>query len=360
MNVINSYFCHSIPTILYIKMKNRFRILFLFIIPCLFVSCETDFNVIADYKEVAIVYGLLNQNDSIHYLRINKAFLGAGNSLTYAQVADSSSYGADINVVLTEITSGGIIKERVFDTVSLYNKESGAFYSPKQLFYFYKDPLNDPFKASSTFELKITNKKTGTVVSSRTTLIHDFVITKPTAGAKTLNLRRSITQQTKFTWQNAVNAKKYQFRFYFNFKELNSQGDTTTRKIEWVFPEKTTENIDGIGECSVPYYNEDFYIMCTNKIPYSDQSVEDAVVKRIASSCDLEVTAIGDEFNTYLEANGPSTGVLMEKPDYSNIINGLGLFSSRYEMRRQPSIVLSPETILDLSTTTELKFAKPN
>ncbi len=337
-------------------MKKLLRLLILFILPGLLISCETDFNVIADYKEVAIVYGLLNQQDSIHYLRINKAFLGNGNALTYAQVADSSSFGDDITVTLIETTPGGVKNEIIFDTITLFVKEQGAFYSPGQLYYASDAVLNE----NNTYDLNISSKKTAYEVSSQTNLIHNFNFTKPASGAKTLNFKRAYTQQFKFSWQNAVNGKRYQFRLYFNYKEINLAGDTTHRKIEWIFPEQITESTDGNGESDVAYVNEEFFKLCESKIPYSDAVAEEAVIQRFASDCDLEVTVIGDEFNTYLDANGPSTGLLMEKPSYSNIINGLGLFSSRYQITRVPNIPLSPETIFDLNQTTNLKFAKPN
>ena len=336
-------------------MKKIVRLFLVLIVASQLLSCETDFDVISDYKEVAIVYGLLNQSDSIQYLRINKAFLGDGNSLSYAQVADSSTFGADISVILTEKTKGGITKEIIFDTITLSNKQSGDFYSPNQLFYFSAEPLNQ----ENSYELKIINKKTGYEVSAVTQLVHDFSITKPSGGSKTLSLKRSVSQPNKFTWNNAVNGKRYQFKLYFNFKELNiGSNDTVYRKIEWLFPEVVSEKIDGSGESSVGYTNEQFYLLCENKIPYPDAATEEAVTFRYASLCDLEVTAIGDEFNAYLESNSPSTGVLIDKPVYNNITNGFGLLSCRYQINRL--IPLAAETILDISTTTNLKFAKPN
>jgi hypothetical protein len=336
-------------------MKNIVRLFLVFIVAGQMLSCETDFDVIADYKEVAIVYGLLNQSDSIQYLRINKAFLGEGNSLSYAQVADSSTFGADISVILIETTPGGITKEIIFDTVTLSNKQPGDFYSPNQLFYFSDEPLNQ----DNSYELKVVHKKTGYEVSAVTRLVHNFSITKPSAGAKTLSLKRSVTQPNKFEWDNAENGKRYQFRFYFNFKELNfGSNDTVYRKIEWLFPEVVSEKIDGTGESSVGYTNEQFYLLCENKIPYTDAAAEENVSVRYASICDLEITAIGDEFNAYLESNSPSTGVLIDKPVYNNITNGFGLFSCRYQIHRL--IPLAAETVLDLSTTTNLKFSKPN
>lgn len=335
-------------------MNKYISLILLALFPALFISCKTDFDVTAEYKEVAIVYGLLNQKDSIQYLRINKAFLGEGNSLVYAQIADSSSFGKNIDVVLTETNELGIKRDIVFDTVTLFNKESGVFYSPGQLFYSSTEKLDQ----NSAYELKITNSKTGLEVTSSTNLIHNFNFTKPSSGSKTISFKRSFTQPMKFAWKNAVNGKRYQMRLHFNFTELSPAGDSTHRKITWTFPESVTEKIDGTGESEAAYTNAEFYTFCEANIPYTDQSAEDAVVKRFAANCDLEVTVAGDEFSTYLDANGPTTGVLIDKPVYSNILNGLGLFSCRYQIVK--SILLSPETILDLSTTTTLKFAKPN
>ncbi len=334
-------------------MKKLIR--FLFLLPGLFVSCETDFNVIANYKEVAVVYGLLNQNDSIHYLRISKAFLGDGNALTYAQVADSSSFGSDITVVLNETPTSGPEKEIVFDTVTLFNKETGVFYSPGQLFYFSKAKLSE----SSSYKLKITNKKTGYEVSSQTNLIHNFSISKPLSGSTVISFKRSSTSKNKFTWQNAINGRRYQFKVYFNYKELDIKDDTTYKRVLWLFPEHIAESIDGDYKIDETYVNEDFFKICT-KTYYTDKAKEDSIVARFASTIELEVAVIGDEFNTYLEANGPSTGVLIEKPVYSNITNGLGLFSSKYDKKRlEGPLELGPETVLDLHAIDSLKFAKP-
>lgn len=82
-------------------------ILFIFLLlPALillFNACKTDFDATSDYKEIAIVYGVLNQKDNVHYLRVNKAFLGQGNAVIYSQIPDSSSYGNDIEVFINEL-----------------------------------------------------------------------------------------------------------------------------------------------------------------------------------------------------------------------------------------------------------------
>ncbi len=90
------------------KRINFLLIAISFIFPAFFVACETDIDVTAEYKDITIVYGLLSRNDSVHYLRINKAFLGDGNVMEYVTNADSSSYYDNLEVTLTETTSSGL------------------------------------------------------------------------------------------------------------------------------------------------------------------------------------------------------------------------------------------------------------
>ena len=67
------------------------RFLFMLSLPVFFLeACEEDFDITASYKDVTVVYGLLDLGDDTTYLRINKAFLGDGNALLMAQVEDSS------------------------------------------------------------------------------------------------------------------------------------------------------------------------------------------------------------------------------------------------------------------------------
>jgi hypothetical protein len=95
------------------------------------------------------------------------------------------------------------------------------------------------------------------------------------------------------------------------------------------------------------------------------------LIKRIVAKGSLEVRiAVGsDDMYTYIQVTQPSSGIITEKPAFSNISNGLGLFTSRY-LKIAPSFpvakpFLSTRTIdsLALSIYTgplgkNLKFSK--
>lgn len=55
-------------------------------------SCEEDIILDGDFVETAVVYGLLDQADSIHLIKITRAFIGPGSALDNAKIPDSSYF----------------------------------------------------------------------------------------------------------------------------------------------------------------------------------------------------------------------------------------------------------------------------
>ncbi len=333
----------------------KFNSLLLLVLPLLILtsSCETDFDVTADYKEIAIVYGLLSQNDTVHYLRINKAYLGDGNALIYAANHDSSSFGTSIEVIVTETNMNGIQKTIVFDTTTIHDKKAGIFYSPDQLMYKATAILNP----LSTYTLKVKNKTSGNEVTSVTNLIQDFSISKPAknaAGIRRFDFKRDTISMQKIEWSSAVNGRLYQPILRFYFKEINFTGDTITREIEWKFASYKSSSLEGGEKLSVDFKSEEFYKLCEDNIPYADIQLEEDVSSRLVDHFVIDFTVVGDEFSTYLDVNGPTTGLLLEKPSYSNITNGLGLFSSIYKLKVNAQV--GDKIKADLQVKTDLHF----
>ncbi|MGB0349470.1 MAG: hypothetical protein ACPGD9_06270, partial [Schleiferiaceae bacterium] len=50
---------------------------------------------------------------------------------------------------------------------------------------------------------------------------------------------------------------------------------------------------------------------------------------RIFKGIDVEIWAAADDYATYINVNQPSQGIVQEKPMFTNVDGGIGLFSSR-------------------------------
>jgi hypothetical protein len=288
-------------------------------------SCETDVDINTDWKEITIAYGLLNQLDSAHYLRINKAFLG-GDALQIAKIEDSSSYKNNLEVVMEGWNSSGPQQTITFDTVTISNKDSGLWYNPYMLVYKGLGDLNPDLQ----YRLNIRNTSTGHMVTSQTNLINDFFILKPVAGGR-LTLFRGFS--TSFEWRNGRNAKRYEPIVRFHYFEIpQNTSDTIPKYLDWVLSTVTSDNLEGSGESSISFSNDGFYDFVNNRLS------DDFSGRRLAGKVDFIISAGGEEYETYMRVNGPSYSLVQDRPEYTNIENGLGLFSSRYSVEREKSL----------------------
>ncbi len=84
---------------------------------------------------------------------------------------------------------------------------------------------------------------------------------------------------------------------------------------------------------------------------------------QIARAFDFILTIANEELATYLEINSPVTGVIQERPEYTNINGGLGLLASRasqgvYGVGYTTSTI---EQLIEGDATRSVKFlhAKP-
>jgi hypothetical protein len=286
-----------------------------------FNSCETEVDIDADWKEITVVYGLLNQLDTAHYFRINKAYLG-GNALQIAKIEDSSSYRNALEVTLEGWNQSAKVQTIPFDTASVYNKDSGIFYNPYMMVYKGLGALNPDLQ----YRLFIKNTVSGHEVTSKTNLIKNFVIKKPVAGGR-LTLFRNFN--TAFGWTNGVNARRYEPRVRFHYWEipLGTQ-DTIPKYLDWALSSVKSNNLAGEGEIEISFSNDGFYEFVRNAVSKNFEG------KRLCGEVDFIVSAGGDEYSTYMDVNGPSYSLVQDRPEYTNIDNGLGLLSSRYNIHR--------------------------
>lgn len=337
-------------------------------------SCETDFSTIDSYQDITVVYGLLDSKDSVQYIKINRAFLSEENVMTYAAQRDSNEYLHQLEVSIEEWTpdESTKINTYVLDSTTVYNKEPGQFYYPDQTIYRMKKPdqpyeikyiiegLNDTvgievfwLNDENIYKLFIRNPETGKEITAITPLVKDFRITKPGFG-QTIRFVQDPIAPTEFEWEKAENGAFYEFELRFNYGELLEGSSDTLYKYITLGSTSTSGGNSG-STISYFYWGDQFFVACQNLIPYSDPATEAAVVERYTSTIEVIVRVAEEEYALYIEVNEPSTSIVQDRPNYTNIENGLGIFGSRFEKTKTK--ILHPETVNDLKDLEpDLKF----
>src|SRR6185295_9241192 len=152
------------------------------IIVLLFISsCSTDFSVTTSWKDITIVYGLLDASDTAQYIKVGKAFLDPSTSaLTFAQIPDSIYY-KDLNVILQDNSNGATIQmEKVDGNSEGLIKDTGIFANVPNTLYKTTQPLNQ----NDGYTLVVTEPDNGKQITSTTQIVNDFQVLTPSPGIK--------------------------------------------------------------------------------------------------------------------------------------------------------------------------------
>jgi len=290
----------------------------------LYSSCKTDFEINAEWKDITVVYGLLSQNDKTQFIKINKAFLGDGNALTMATNPDSCTYPpGTLDVWIEEWLNNSQSRQWTLHDTTIINKDPGTFYYPNQILYtFYADTLYE----NAEYRLYIKNNTNGKVISSKTPLVHNFSVIQP-SDPQAAAFHSPNPYQVK--WYSAENGKLYQVTIRFNYWEkIVGASDSTRKSVEWNLGTVKSQGTEGGKVMITDYYGDAFFQYLGNQIQYNANMIRRVAVPNV----EFIFSVAADDFNTYMEINAPSTGINQEKPEYTNITNGIGIFSSRFQI----------------------------
>lgn len=333
----------------FLSLRTLLRTTTLFLL-LLLISCEEDFNVNAPYKDITVIFGLIDPGEDTILLKINKAFLGDGNVMEMAKIEDSSIYVTNLQASIEEWNNGNFIRSYHLDTITVNNKEEGIFYNPYQLIYY------TPFEPVTTSEYRLKVNVNNKEITAATHLVNDFTIKKPSSGSPFIQFKTG-TEGT-IEWNSAEYGKRYEVVIRMNYKEVFIDSpDTVYKYADWGMGTKKSIGDNGGEDMIIKYSNDAFYTFIANQIPYDDPAKEVNVKERFTNKVDVIIAVAADQLNIYMEVNEPSNSIIQERPEFGNITNGLGLFSSRFRNSRTKKI--HSETIQEIKTnplTKDLKF----
>lgn len=320
------------------------RLLVLLLLISLF-SCNEKVDLIGDYKETAVVYGLLDHADSLHYIKITRAFIGPGSAVDIAQIEDSS-YFQQVEARVTEVVGGTITRTWLLDDTIVTNKDiNGAFYAPEQKVYYFKtlptgpnevqqtsaNPLMSSLNKDATYKLNIKIDNGKFEVNGETELVRGLTSPSNTQNFtfKFANnpgeyLSQGVAAVNTFGNSFVVNAA---VDVYFNeYIGVNK----STKSFQWKLGE--TNIIPGESR-TFTAYGETFYTLMKKAV-----TPDPAITRRTFEGVQFTITGGSEALYNYMVVNAPSSSLSQSKPTYTNltVTNGkgvVGIFSSRQTLR---------------------------
>ncbi|MFY0643441.1 MAG: hypothetical protein JXR19_03140 [Bacteroidia bacterium] len=296
-------------------------------------SCDNELEVAAEWKEIPIIYGALNPTSNVNYIRIQRAYLDKNTgALSFSGIPDSL-YFDTLVVSITEILNG--VEKNTYSLVRVDGneigvpKDSGIF--SNEYNYLYR--LNAELKASSffnTYEYKLTvfNPLTGHISKSSCLSVGQAEVESP-ASKNTTRLIISADSNSKVVglFQEGIYARSYDMILRMRVEEISNVDTTDSRilELDWIMLSgRRTKSLDGFNQSVNIIPSANFFSFVSSQL---DSTLN---VKRRLLNFDLLTYGIGDDLHTYISVNEPSIGIVQKKPEFTNIENGFGIFSSRH------------------------------
>lgn len=335
-------------------MKNIiFKIFTLFAIISTLQSCNEDIDLIGDFTETAVVYGILDQSDSVHLIKITRAFIGPGDAIQIASNPDSSYFNS-VNATVKEVINGVVTRTWILTDTTILNKDTiGIFYAPEQKVYHFNTPMNDPLLGHAIYRLDIDINNGEFNISGETPMVDD--ITVPSVFSTTFSYKfyQNSEPKTQNVSVNVGTSYRVNARLQIHYDDF--VGPTST-------PNSFTWNL---GEADVQPETSKifaangatFYELIGTACSTGDPSID----KRNISGITLTVVGGAEHLYNYILVNQPSSTIAQTKPTYTNLSatndhDIIGVFTSRltysiYHPMVHPSIFVR---CIDVNSTQQL------
>jgi hypothetical protein len=324
-------------------------------------SCKNELEVLAPGEESVSVYGVLNPNQSVQNIRINKVYLTEGDALTAGQDASQINYGpGELKVTLqrfmtgnttpTLTTVGNTTKKEIILTETVVTTAGGDFNVNQRIWQ-----TTDKLFNSGNYKLIIKNLNTGKEFSSQTMMIDSVkssssmpfiwvqnVTSPPNAYPTHCNgyvidipvgtgTRRSAYvdySNTSFApnikFKSVANGTLYKVIMRFHYIDSLAGGIGVRNYVDFNFTTQKPPSKTGGEDMSVSFPAIEFYKNLAIEIPKKSTGT---VLFRTSHYIEYIITVGNDDLNTFLEINQPSNSIAQDKPNYSNINGGVGIFA---------------------------------
>lgn len=301
------------------------RIIPILLILFLFTSCEVEFSPNASWKDIPVIYCLLDQDDDTTWARVERCYLGEGSIYDYSSVSDSINYPVgSIEVKLLKIRNGATVAEYPFRDTTV-NRRDGNFASAAQPMYYI--PGKSHFDEYSTYDIQVRRVADGQVIAHAKQPIslivrnpEDSVFTKPTYNTyprrSGMFAFRSAGNTCQMEWPALKNARLYQ-----PFVRLYYMEDGERRYIDVRTPSVPSTNN---AEHYTIYYQASSFL--TN---VKEQLKDDPGTKTYLKQVDLYLTACSEDLSAYMSNISDAGNLDQSRELYTNIDGGRGIFAAR-------------------------------
>jgi hypothetical protein len=297
------------------------------LIAVLFSACDNTINLAADWKDIPVVYAILDGSQPTQYVRLEKAFLDPEKSaVVVAQIPDSLYYDpAVVSVFLVNKRTGkSAILTRFDGTNEGFPRKPGIFANQPNWLYRVATSELGTLIGGDSIRVEVKRNDTNLPEVVATTRIPDKMEVKV---ADKFICKPS--KDNTFSWEGDANALMFNAFFIIPTRRLDNMNQVISRDtVIWQVANNvergTAQTAKGfVTAVTVPSIG--FYEALAAKLtPITNADY------RLFEKPSLLVIGGGREINEFQVSAAASSGVSGAEavPIYTNVTNGLGLVTA--------------------------------
>lgn len=322
----------------------------------LLYGCEVEFSPNGEWEEIPVVYALFDQDADTTFIRVEKCFLGDGDFLLFAKNKDSLYYKPDDLQVEVQVFSQSDTNT-LLETISCNylfvhsRAKNDLFYDGERPIYYFVS--KNKLSTDNLYRVVVRNTQTKHEAKASLLLIKNYRLLAP--GRDLLQFdegkRNNRYLTLKWTVQDSRTdkgalAKTFQpvLRLYFQ-EDVTGNGDWQVAHCDMelgtVRRENTLDQTYTVTEKSfMNVMGKKLRERKTRKQFRDDGQLQAEI---IIYACDNNMT-------TYIDLNRPSENLSYERPQYTNVENGMGLVAARRMHVSKKLNRIHPDIIIGLRT----------
>jgi len=308
------------------------------------IACNEDVDIYTAGQPVPVVYSLLDPDADVQYVRIGRSYLGSSTGADEQPESDSTVWNITHEVYMEEYTDGLKGKIYRFEPDSAIKKDTGFFPSTNLRLY------SSAFKplAGNAYQLYVYFPDLDKMVFAKTVVNGSPGIVDPLPlSIRKINFEPG--QPYTVRWFPGPNTGVYQMTFRIYYRDSTALGEeinSADYASAGVYNLETDQMIEyGMGGPA-------FFKAMADKIPVIPGIVREVI------SVEFIMISGGADLGIHYQSSLGTGSNFTNLAAYSNIGNGIGIFSSRI-LTRIPNLTLSGVTLDQLArseTTRSLGF----
>jgi len=301
------------------------------ILACLAGACSDEFNPNLPSVPTPVLYGVINPADGQYSVRLTRTFIGTGDAYDMARKADSLYYHGAQVFLETRDLSGNLLERTELKETVIGDRAAGVFAETPNIVYQtdashlhltpgYFSSRGLPYKINLSVRAVVPGQ--GDTIQSTTRLRSVPRITKPQYYITKVYLYSE--EPFSMAWMDSNGESYFEILIRMRYTDF-LYDDERDRVAEWVLTGVATNetSFSGGEQAAYSYYfrPENFYSHLRSVIP-EDPEVE----ARVARDIDFMILSTNEDLEFYRRAYEISDDY--RGSGYSNITNGLGLFTT--------------------------------